>query len=43
MSRVAFLAEQNEQTRVVSFDEQEKYLAKATPLLRDIATLMIET
>jgi integrase len=43
VSRVAFLAEQNEQTRVLSFDEQEKYLAKATPLLRDVATLMLET
>lgn len=43
VSRVAFLVEQNEQTRVLSFDEQEKYLAKATPLLRDVATLMLET
>jgi integrase len=43
VSRVGFLAEQNEQTRVLSFDEQEKYLAKATPLLRDVATLMLET
>lgn len=43
VSRVKFLAEQNEQTRVLSFDEQEKYLAKATPMLRDVATLMLET
>lgn len=43
VSRVVFLAEQNEQTRVLSFDEQEKYLARATPLLRDVATLMLET
>jgi integrase len=43
VSRVAFLPENNEQTRVLSFDEQEKYLAVATPQLRDIATLMLET
>jgi integrase len=43
VSRVGFLAEQNEQTRVLSFDEQERYLAKATPMLRDVATLMLET
>jgi integrase len=43
VSRVAFLTEQNEQTRVLSFDEQTRYLAGATPMLRDIATLMLET
>lgn len=43
VSRVAFLPEQNEQTRVLSFDEQARYLAVATPILRDIATLMLET
>lgn len=43
VSRVAFLTEQNEQTRVLSFDEQARYLAAATPLLRDVATLMLET
>lgn len=43
VSRVAFLAEQNEQTRVLSFDEQARYLAAATPMLRDVATLMLET
>jgi integrase len=43
VSRVAFLTEQNEQTRVLSFDEQARYLAGATPMLRDIATLMLET
>lgn len=37
------LREDNEQTRVLTFDEQEKYLAVATPLLRDVATLMLET
>lgn len=29
--------------RIVSFEEQEKYLAAATPKLRDIATIMLET
>ena len=43
VSRVAFLTEQNEQTRVLSFDEQARYLAAATPMLRDIAALMLET
>jgi integrase len=43
VSRVKFLEEHNEQTRVLSFEEQEKYLAAATPLLSDVATLMLET
>ena len=43
VSRVNFLKEQNEQTRVLSYDEQELYLAAATSMLRDIATLMLET
>ena len=37
------LHEDNEQTRVLNYDEQAKYLAKATPMLRDVATLMLET
>ena len=37
------MRENNEQTRVLSFDEQAKYLAAATPMLRDVATLMLET
>jgi site-specific recombinase XerD len=37
------LRENNEQTRVLTYDEQEKYLAKTTPMLRDVATLMLET
>jgi integrase len=37
------LREDNEQTRVLTYDEQAKYLAKATPMLRDVATLMLET
>jgi len=43
VSRVKFLKEQNEQTRVLSYEEQERYLEVATPVLRDIATLMLET
>jgi integrase len=43
VSRVKFYEEHNEQTRVLSFAEQEKYLAVATPMLRDVATLMLET
>lgn len=37
------LHEDNEQTRVLTYDEQTRYLAKATPMLRDVATLMLET
>jgi integrase len=43
VSQVNFLKEENEQTRVLSYEEQERYLAVATPLLRDIATLLLET
>lgn len=37
------LAENNLQTRVLSFTEQHAYLAKATPVLRDVATMILET
>ena len=37
------LSEHNEQTRVLTFDEQGRYLAVATPMLLDVATLMLET
>jgi len=37
------LREDNEQTRVLVYDEQGRYLAKATPTLWDVATLMLET
>ena len=37
------LREDNEQTRVLTYDEQRKYLEKATPMLWDVATLMLET
>jgi integrase len=37
------LQEDNEQTRVVTYDEQVKYLAHATTTLSDVATLMLGT
>jgi integrase len=42
-SRVRFLAEQNDHTRVLTYDEQQKYLKEASQPLRDIAVLMLET
>jgi site-specific recombinase XerD len=43
VSRVKMLAENNLQTRTLSFAEQHLYLVKATPVLRDVATIMLET
>jgi integrase len=43
VSRVKFLAEQNEQNRVVTYIEQEAYLQNATLNLRDVALLIVET
>jgi site-specific recombinase XerD len=43
VSRVKMLAENNLQTRVLSFKEQHSYLAKATTTLRDVAMMMLET
>lgn len=43
VSRVKFLAENNQQTRVLSYTDQQRYLASASPVLRDIATLILET
>lgn len=43
VSRVKFLAEQNEQNRVLTFQEQRSYLSHATSTLRDVATLILET
>jgi integrase len=43
VSRVKFLAEQNDQNRVVTYVEQETYLQKATPNLKDVAILVVET
>jgi len=41
--KVKFLNEDNVQTRVLSADEERKYLLASTQPLRDIATLMLET
>ena len=42
-SGVKFLAENNEQTRVLNYREEQLYLSAASQPLRDIATLMLET
>jgi integrase len=41
--RVKFLPENNQQTRVLSHTEEREYFAKASPVLRDIARLILET
>jgi integrase len=43
VSRVKFLAENNQQTRVLNYTEQQSYLSNASPVLRDVATLILET
>lgn len=43
VSRVKFLPEDNEQMRVLSFEEQRRYFAVASQSLRGIAVLMLET
>ena len=43
VSRIKFLAENNQQTRVLSYTEQQRYLASASPVLRDVATLILES
>jgi len=43
VSRVKFLAENNQQTRVLSHIEESEYFAKASPVLRDIARLILGT
>jgi integrase len=43
VSRVKFLAENNQQTRVLSYTEQQSYLSSSSSLLRDVATLILET
>lgn len=43
VSRVKFLKEDNELMRVVTEDEERRYLMAASQPLRDVATLMIET
>lgn len=41
--RVKFLAEQNQQERVLTFREQSFYLAACSDVLHDVATLILET
>jgi integrase len=43
VARVKFLAENNQQERVLTFTEQRAYLKCATPVLADVAGLMLET
>lgn len=43
VSAVKFLPEMNQQERVLTFAEQEQYLRLATPMLRDIAGIILET
>ncbi len=43
VKEVRFLDEGPGQMRVVSHEEQQKYVAAASPLLRDVATLIVET
>lgn len=43
VSRVKFLSEGNEQTRVLTYEEQAKYLEHASRDLKHVAVLMLET
>ncbi len=43
VSGVKFLPENNIQMRVLSWEEEAAYLAKASPTLRDVGTLILET
>lgn len=43
VSRVKFLAENNQQTRVLSYLEERAYFEKASPMLQDVARLILET
>ena len=43
VSEVEFLPENNEQNRVITFEEQQKYLSVAGDTLKDIAGLIVET
>jgi integrase len=40
---VKSLQENNEQTRVLSYEEEKQYLAASTPMLYDVATLILQT
>jgi integrase len=43
VSEVQFLPENNEQDRVLTFEEQRRYLAAANDTLNDVAQLIVET
>lgn len=43
VSRVKFLKENNEQMRVVTYEEERLYLLAASQPLRDVAVIMVET
>jgi len=43
VKEVQFLDEGPGQMRVISHQEQQRYMAAASPLLRDVATLIVET
>lgn len=43
VSRVKFLAEKNQHSRVLSHIEESKYFAQASPMLWDIARLILDT
>jgi integrase len=43
LAGVKLLPEQNEQMRVISWEEETRYFSAATQPLRDVATLMLET
>ena len=41
--KIKFLAGEHHRERVISLDEEQKYLAKAAPLLHDVATVLLDT
>jgi integrase len=43
VSEIEFLPDNNQQDRVLTFDEQRKYLTAASANLKDVATLILET
>ena len=42
-AKVKFLAGETHRERVITRDEENKYLAKAAPLLHDVATVLLDT
>lgn len=43
VTQVKFFRERNNHTRALSAEEEERYLANASPFLRDVAVTMLET